>query len=81
MEKINHLEVYDRWMAEPSLDSGAKKELQKMKEDADEVYDAFYRDLDFGTAGLRGMMGPGTNRMNLPVIRRVTQGVSNYLKA
>lgn len=81
MDRNNHLEVYSRWLSEPSLDSGTKAELQKMKEDSSVLYDAFYRDLEFGTAGLRGMMGPGTNRMNLPVIRRVTQGVANYLKA
>ena len=49
--------------------------------DEKEIYDRFYRDLEFGTGGLRGVIGAGTNRMNIYVIRRPTQGLCNYLKA
>ncbi|WP_066306182.1 phospho-sugar mutase [Atopobium deltae] len=57
-------------------------ELQQLRaDDSDELYDAFYKDLAFGTAGLRGTLGVGTNRMNVHVVARATQGVANYLNA
>jgi phosphoglucomutase len=73
-------ETYHRWLNEPTIDGDIKGDLIKMGEREEDVYEAFYRDLEFGTAGLRGIMGPGTNRMNAVVIRRVTQGIANYLK-
>lgn len=73
--------TYDKWLNEPSLPPSLRDDLLKMGTDKDEIYEAFYRDLEFGTAGLRGIMGPGTNRMNTVVISRVTQGIANYLAA
>jgi phosphoglucomutase len=73
--------TYDNWLNEPALEPTIKEALIKMGASEEEVYEAFYKDLEFGTAGLRGIMGPGTNRMNEVVIRRVTQGIANYLKA
>jgi phosphoglucomutase len=72
--------TYDNWLNEPALEPSSKEALIEMGTNEEEVYEAFYRDLEFGTAGLRGIMGPGTNRMNEVVIRRVTQGIANYLK-
>jgi phosphoglucomutase len=71
--------TYDDWMNEPTLDPAIKEALVEMGTREEELHEAFYRDLEFGTAGLRGIMGPGTNRMNVVVIRRVTQGIANYL--
>lgn len=73
--------TYESWMEEPELEPAIKDVLKQMGNREEEIYEAFYRDLEFGTAGLRGIMGPGTNRMNVVVIRRVTQGIANYLKA
>jgi phosphoglucomutase len=71
--------TYDNWLKEPALEQGIKDDLVKLGTSEEAVYEAFYKDLEFGTAGLRGIMGPGTNRMNVAVIRRVTQGIANYL--
>jgi phosphoglucomutase len=70
--------IYENWLNQPSLEPSIKDALVEMGNKEEEVYEAFYRDLEFGTAGLRGIMGPGTNRMNVVVIRRVTQGIANY---
>lgn len=70
--------AYDRWMAAPELEPDIKAQLMQM-ESEEAIREAFYKDLEFGTAGLRGIMGPGTNRMNVVVIRRVTQGIANHL--
>jgi phosphoglucomutase len=77
-EKVR--ETYDRWINETALEPAIKDALVEMGSRDEELFDAFYRDLEFGTAGLRGIMGPGTNRMNTVVIKRVTQGIANYLK-
>ena len=65
-----------------NYDEASKAEVRKMmeKEDSSELIDAFYRDLEFGTGGLRGIMGAGTNRMNIYTVGAATQGLSNYLK-
>ena len=76
----NYRETYKTWVEEPTLGTTLKDALKEMATNDEEIYDAFYRDLEFGTAGLRGIMGPGTNRMNVVVIRRVTQGIANHLK-
>lgn len=72
--KIN----YENWLNAPDLPPAIKEALVDMGTSEEEIYEAFYKDLEFGTAGLRGIMGPGTNRMNEVVIRRVTQGIANY---
>ena len=70
---------YAQWRAQPELDPELRQELDAMQGDADRITDAFYRELEFGTAGLRGVLGAGTNRMNVYVIRRATQAVAEYL--
>ena len=71
---------YERWLNEPSLSREEKQQLQAIANDEEAINDAFYRDLSFGTAGLRGVLGMGTNRMNLYVVKKATQGLANYLK-
>ena len=72
----------DLWNAQVK-ESDLKSELTTLlaPENADKLYDAFYRDLAFGTAGLRGVLGVGTNRMNVYVVAQATQGVADYLNA
>lgn len=77
MEK--HMETYRRWLAWEKLPEADRELLREMESNPGEIYESFYRDLAFGTAGLRGIMGPGTNRMNPWVIGRVTQGIARYL--
>ena len=76
----NVLSEYKRWLEHEDLDLRLKKELIDMEGDENAIYEAFYRNLDFGTSGLRGIMGAGTNRMNVNVVKWVSQGVSNYMK-
>ena len=71
------LEKYNRYLAEPTLSDEFREQLKNMTEE--EINDAFYRELEFGTAGLRGLLGPGSNRLNIYVIRKATVGFSRYL--
>lgn len=71
-------EIMKRWLAQENLDGAMRRELQELK-DPDEIYDRFYRELEFGTGGLRGVLGAGTNRMNLYTVRKATQGFADYL--
>lgn len=71
--------VYESWLNEPTLDEASRAELRAISADTPEIEERFYRELEFGTAGLRGILGAGTNRMNVYVVRRATQGLSNYL--
>ena len=71
---------YERWLNQPSLSREEKQQLQAIANDEEAINDAFYRDLSFGTAGLRGILGMGTNRMNIYVVKKATQGLANYLK-
>ena len=75
----NTNELYNRWLAQPDLDDAVKAELVSIAGDSDAVTDRFYRDLEFGTGGLRGVIGAGINRMNIYVVRRATQGLANYI--
>ena len=70
---------YAQWCAQQDLEPELRQELAAMQGDGEKITDAFYRDLEFGTAGLRGVLGAGTNRMNLYVICRATQAVAAYL--
>ena len=70
---------YERWLQQPLDDQDLTKELQSIQGQEDEINDRFYRELEFGTAGLRGVIGAGTNRMNVYTVRKATQGLSNYL--
>ncbi len=71
--------VYESWLNEPALDEESRAELRAIQSDPQEIEERFYRELEFGTAGLRGVLGAGTNRMNVYIVRRATQGLSNYL--
>jgi phosphoglucomutase len=71
---------YGKWFNNPDLDLELKKELELICNNAKEIEDRFYADLSFGTGGLRGLIGVGTNRMNIYTIRKATQGVANYIK-
>jgi phosphoglucomutase len=72
-------ELYEAWLRDPGIDEATKEELRGIAGNAAEIEDRFYRDLEFGTGGLRGVMGAGTNRMNRYVIGKATQGFAEYL--
>ena len=76
---MDYKEVYEQWIANPYFDEATKEELKSIAEDENEIKERFYMDLEFGTAGLRGIIGAGTNRMNIYVVRRATQGLANYI--
>ena len=77
---MDYKEIYESWLANPYFDEGTKAELLSIKEDDKEIKERFYKDLEFGTAGLRGIIGAGTNRMNIYTVRKTTQGLANYIK-
>ena len=76
---MNYKEKYNEWCNNPSIDDETKKELLAISGDEEEIKDRFYRELEFGTAGLRGVIGAGTNRMNKYTVTKATQGLSNYI--
>ena len=76
---MDYKEVYEQWIANPYFDEATKEELKSIAEDENEIKERFYMDLEFGTAGPRGIIGAGTNRMNIYVVRRATQGLANYI--
>lgn len=76
---MDYKEIYNQWLENPYFDEATKEELKAIKDDENEIKERFYMDLEFGTAGLRGIIGAGTNRMNIYVIRRATQGLANYI--
>ena len=76
---MEYREKYEEWLNDPYFDEAAKEELRSIAEDGNEIKERFYMDLEFGTAGLRGVIGAGINRMNIYVVRRATQGLANYI--
>ena len=74
-----YLDEYKRWLAADLEDADLKPELAKVEGNDDEIKDRFAVALKFGTAGLRGVLGAGTNRMNIYMVRKATQGLANYL--
>ena len=76
---MNYKEEYQRWCEDSSFDEETKKELLSIKDDEEEIKDRFYKELEFGTAGLRGVIGMGTNRMNKYTVGKATQGLANYI--
>ena len=78
---MNYQSRYDCWLKRATEDSDLTAELVSLAKDDNAVTDRFYRDLEFGTGGLRGVIGAGTNRMNIYTIRRATQGLADYLNA
>ena len=78
-EKVK--QQYDRWLSQPGMPADLADELNRIAGNEDAITDRFYRELEFGTGGLRGVIGAGTNRMNVYNIRKATQGLANYLNA
>lgn len=70
---------YEEWIENPYFDEATKSELRSIADDEKEIEERFYRDLEFGTGGLRGIIGAGTNRMNIYTVRKATQGLSNFI--
>ncbi len=75
----DYMKIYQEWLSNPYFDEGTKAELKGIAGDENEIKERFYMDLEFGTAGLRGIIGAGINRMNIYVVRRATQGLANYI--
>ncbi len=76
---MEYKERYEEWLSNPYFDADTKAELEGIKDDENEIRERFYTDLEFGTAGLRGIIGAGTNRMNIYTVRKATQGLANYI--
>ena len=76
---MSYMEQYRYWCEDDYFDDATKAELAKIKDDDAQIQDRFYKDLEFGTGGLRGVIGAGTNRMNIYTVRRATQGLANYI--
>ena len=77
----DYIKIYEKWVNSPKLDEKSKKELGSIKNDEKEIQDRFYQDLSFGTAGLRGKLGAGTNRMNSYVISRATHALAKVIES
>lgn len=76
---MEYMTKYHQWLDSPIIDEGTKEELKSILDDKREIEDRFYKDLEFGTGGLRGVIGAGTNRMNLYTVGKATQGFANYI--
>ncbi len=75
----DYMKIYSEWLENPYFDDATKEELRAVAGDENEIRERFYMDLEFGTAGLRGIIGAGINRMNIYTVRRATQGLANYI--
>ena len=75
----DYMKIYQEWLSNPYFDEATKEELRAIEGNENEIKERFYMDLEFGTAGLRGIIGAGINRMNIYVVRRATQGLANYI--
>lgn len=75
----DYMKIYNEWLSNPYFDEATKAELRAIEGNENEIKERFYMDLEFGTAGLRGIIGAGINRMNIYVVRRATQGLANYI--
>lgn len=76
---MGYKDIYNEWLANPCFDGETKAELKTISDNEKEIEERFYKDLEFGTAGLRGIIGAGINRMNIYTVRRATQGLANYI--
>lgn len=76
---MGYMDEFNFWLSDSYFDEGTKKELEAIKGDEKEIEDRFYKELEFGTGGLRGVIGAGTNRMNIYTVRKATQGLANYI--
>ena len=73
------MKKYEFWCTDSIFDDATKAELKAIEGNETEIFDRFYKDLEFGTGGLRGVLGAGTNRMNIYTVRKATQGLANYI--
>ncbi|MFW6273600.1 MAG: phospho-sugar mutase [Halanaerobium sp.] len=76
---MNYMSKYRDWLVSDYFDAETKEELEAIKDDETEIEDRFYKNLEFGTGGMRGKMGAGTNRINKYIVRKATQGLANYI--
>lgn len=76
---MDFMKAYELWSTDPYFDEGTRNELLAIKDDTKEIEDRFYRDLEFGTAGLRGVLGAGTNRMNVYTVAKASEGLAKYI--
>jgi len=76
---MDFLSEYNNWLSNALIDEDTKAELRAVKNNVDEIKERFYKNLEFGTGGLRGILGAGTNRMNIYTVRKATQGLANYI--
>ena len=76
---MGYMEVYKSWCDNMYFDEATRDELKSIANDEKEIEDRFYKDLEFGTGGLRGVIGNGTNRMNIYTVRKATQGLANFI--
>ncbi|MBD5454914.1 MAG: phospho-sugar mutase [Lachnospiraceae bacterium] len=76
---MSYKEQYEFWLSDTYFDEATKDELRSIAENEKEIEDRFYKELEFGTGGLRGVIGAGTNRMNIYTVRKATQGLANYI--
>ena len=76
---MNYLDKYNKWLNDPTIDEATKEELKSIEGNNAEIEDRFYKELEFGTAGLRGVIGNGSNRMNKYTVTKATQGLANYI--
>lgn len=78
---MSYMESYKEWCENPYFDEATRSELQAIAGDENEIKERFYKNLEFGTGGLRGILGAGSNRMNIYTVRKATQGLANYILA
>ncbi len=78
---MDYREIYEKWRTDPYFSEEIRRELEALEGNEAEIEDRFYRQLSFGTGGLRGVLGAGTNRMNIYTVRQATQGLANYILA
>ena len=77
---MTYTERYQKWLNSPKIDEETRKELVAIKDDDNEIKERFIKDLEFGTGGLRGIIGAGDNRMNIYTVKKATQGLSEDIK-
>ena len=76
---MDYKKMYEEWLSNPYFDAETKKELESIKDDEKEIKERFYTELEFGTGGLRGVIGAGTNRINVYTVAKATKGLAEYL--
>ena len=76
---MDYRNLYEEWLSNEYFDQATRDELLSIKDDENEIKERFYTELEFGTAGLRGVIGAGLNRMNIYTVRKATQGLANYI--